>query len=231
MTDKDENGNGKNGENGKDKKPDEKPTEKKEGGEDKDRTFTQAEVDGIVQKRLARQGQKYEGHDDLKDKAAKYDKLVEDAKSDLQKAEDAKTAAEKERDAALQKAHDTLIRATFIAEGGKQGVANPELGDAYAIADLAGVKVEEGVVTGVDVAIKALIDDGRLPMAKKPDAPDLDGGAGNGDEDAVKKLTAEELEVAKKMGLTPEQYALSKASPTSAPAMDKLKPKDESKKD
>ena len=50
-----------------------------------EKTFTQAELDGIVNDRLKRERQKYEGFEDLKAKAAKYDELEEASKSELQK--------------------------------------------------------------------------------------------------------------------------------------------------
>ena len=50
------------------------------------KTFTQAEVDKIVGERLSRQKQKYEDYDDLKEKAARFDEIEEQSKSELQKA-------------------------------------------------------------------------------------------------------------------------------------------------
>lgn len=38
-----------------------------------DKTFTQAEMDSIIEGRLARERQKYADYDDLKEKASKYD--------------------------------------------------------------------------------------------------------------------------------------------------------------
>ncbi|MBR1689392.1 MAG: DUF4355 domain-containing protein [Oscillibacter sp.] len=56
------------------------------GGQEK--TFTQAELDRIVAERLGRERAKYEGFDDFKAKAEKYDQMQEAAKSDLQKAQE-----------------------------------------------------------------------------------------------------------------------------------------------
>ena len=55
------------------------------------RTFTQAELDQIIQKRL----EKYRDYDDAKAKADEYDKAQEAAKSELQKATERAEAAEK----------------------------------------------------------------------------------------------------------------------------------------
>lgn len=52
------------------------------------RTFTQAEVDSIVGERLARERAKYPDYEELKNKAAEYDKQQDENKSELQKAQD-----------------------------------------------------------------------------------------------------------------------------------------------
>lgn len=55
------------------------------GGED--RTFTQAELDRIVQERLAREKQKYSDYDEVKSKAERLDELEAEQQSDLEKAQ------------------------------------------------------------------------------------------------------------------------------------------------
>lgn len=59
-----------------------------------DKTFTQEEVDSIVEGRLARERQKYADYEDLREKASKYDEYQEQSKTELQK--------EKEKSDALQ---------------------------------------------------------------------------------------------------------------------------------
>lgn len=123
-----------------------------------------------------------------------------------------KEAADKRADAAEERAKQTLIRAAFVSEAAKAGAAYPE--DVYRLADLAGVDVQEdGTVAGVAVAVKSLVDAGRIPMAGRTPAPNLDGGAGGAGRAAAHvKLTPEELEAAKRMSLTPEKYAENKAA-------------------
>lgn len=50
-----------------------------------DKTFTQAEVDSIVEGRLAREREKNADYDSLKDKAGKYDEMQAKGKTDLEK--------------------------------------------------------------------------------------------------------------------------------------------------
>lgn len=59
-------------------------TESTQGKEEK--TFTQAELNSVVQKRLGEERQKYGDYEDLKKKAARLDEIEESNKSELQKA-------------------------------------------------------------------------------------------------------------------------------------------------
>jgi hypothetical protein len=72
---------------------------------------------------------------------------------------------------------------------------------------------EDGKVTGVAEAVKTLVDAGRVPMSGKTPAPNLDGGAGGGDRSKAQvKLSQDELEIARKLQITPEKYAANKAA-------------------
>ena len=59
-------------------------------------SFTQEQVDAIVKDRLSREREKYKDYNDLKNKAAEYDKQQEAAKTELQKAQDKAAELEKE---------------------------------------------------------------------------------------------------------------------------------------
>ncbi len=52
------------------------------------KTFTQEEVNSIVQERLFKERKKYEGFDEIKAKADKFDEMEEASKTELQKAND-----------------------------------------------------------------------------------------------------------------------------------------------
>ena len=80
------------------------------------KTFTQQELDAIVADRLKRERQKYEGFDDYKAKAQKYDELEEANKSELDKAHERVTTLETELNA-LKKAEEIrLIREKVATE-------------------------------------------------------------------------------------------------------------------
>lgn len=61
-------------------------TEVIQGTEQTERTFTQAELNAIVQERVGETKAKYGDYEELKAKASKYDEQVEASKSELQKA-------------------------------------------------------------------------------------------------------------------------------------------------
>ena len=174
------------------------------------RTFTQEQVDALIRDRLARQKTQYADYDDLKERATKWAEHEEAQKSELQKLTEAKEKAERERQTALDAANERMIRAQFISEAAALDVANPD--DAYLLANRSGVAVaDDGAITGVQEAVKALVDSGRLPLRTKPKAPSLDGGAGSGERsgDSV-SLSVEEAAMARKLGLTEEQYQKAK---------------------
>lgn len=60
-----------------------------DGGSDSDpKSFTQEEVDAIIEKRLARANSKFSDYEDLKAKAANFDETENANKSELQKAQE-----------------------------------------------------------------------------------------------------------------------------------------------
>jgi hypothetical protein len=134
--------------------------------------------------------------------------------TELDKARAEAEQARKDIAEARAGARTALIRAAFVAEAAKVGATHPD--DVHRLADLAGVDVDEsGTVTGVAEAVKSLVDAGRVPLVGRQIAPKLDGGAGGGDRSQPQvKLTADELEIARKMNITPEKFAANKVALT-----------------
>lgn len=85
------------------------------------KTYTQNEVNSIVQERLARERAKYEGFEDLKAKAEKFDAQEEANKSELQKAQEKATELEEklksmEREDAIRKTRIKVAEEKGIPE-------------------------------------------------------------------------------------------------------------------
>lgn len=141
-----------------------------------------------------------------------FEKAEDDRKlanaSELEKAQIAAKQAAERADAAIKTANDRLMRAAFIAEAAKHGAKNPADAYALALADGADISIDEaGNVVGVDAAVKALVDAGRLPLGGRPGAPGLDGGAGGQQRPArTVTLTDEQKYLAQVSGMTEEQY-------------------------
>lgn len=91
------------------------------GSNEPEKTFTQAQLDAIVTDRLSRQKAKYADYDELKAKAAEFDKQREAGKSELQKAQEKiqELTAEKEKakkDRELKELRAKVSKATGVPE-------------------------------------------------------------------------------------------------------------------
>lgn len=67
--------------------------------EESGKTFTQAEMNAIIEGRLAREREKYSDYDSLKQKAGQFDEIQEANKTELQKANEKAEALAKELEA------------------------------------------------------------------------------------------------------------------------------------
>lgn len=86
------------------------------------KTFTQDEVNKIVEDRLQRERSKYAGmadYDQLKEKAGKYDELQEASKTELQKATEKVTSLQNELDSLK---HDASVREIRAKVAGEKGI-------------------------------------------------------------------------------------------------------------
>lgn len=133
------------------------------------KTFTQEELDVIVRDRLARDRKGREDYDDLKTKLTALEQAEEDRKKaelsaterlEAEKAEALERAqkAEQAKEAALSAANQRLIKAEFKAVARELNVRADALEDAYVLANLTSVSVDENDnPVGVEDAVKALL--------------------------------------------------------------------------
>lgn len=101
---------------------------------------TQADLDRIIQDRLSRHDKKYADYDDLKNKAAEYDKYKEDSKSEQQKAIDAAKA--EGANEVTGKFTARIVNADIRATAAALGFADPK--DAIALfGDISKVEITD----------------------------------------------------------------------------------------
>lgn len=130
-----------------------------------ERTFSQGDLDRIVKERLERATARYADYDDLKKKAAELQKLkdselseTERLKKQMAEMEQAKADAERTAQVRELEINEKLIRAEVRVLAATMGFVSPD--DAYRLANLGEVEIdEEGLVKGVDKALKALAKD------------------------------------------------------------------------
>lgn len=132
--------------------------------------------------------------------AQKWQELAELRTKELETLRTAHTEQQKQINA-------QRIRSAFTAEAAKRGNI-VDIEAAFQLANIGGIEVtEEGKVTGVIQVIDALITDKPFLVANgKMPAPSLDAGAGGGVRPGGKTLSDEQLAMAKKMNVSPEQY-------------------------
>lgn len=103
------------------------------------KTFTQEDLDRVVQERLDRERKKYADYEDLKKAKDELEKLKEGQMSELDKAKKALEEAQKaaaEKDAALKAMELRQLKAKLCAEAGLDGA----LADRVQGEDEAGIK-------------------------------------------------------------------------------------------
>lgn len=177
------------------------------------KTFTQEELDKIVADRIARERKKYDkfsDYDELKKKAEEYEKAEDERKKaemtaqerlEAEKAEAQRKAQEAEEAAqrAMTAANQRLVKSEFKLLAKEAGIRADALEDAFKLADVSGVTVDEdGNVDGVKAVIESLIAGKPYLVEQAKKEPKIVGAPSNpAPEGEVKTLEAQ-LEDAKK---------------------------------
>ena len=116
------------------------------------RTFTQEEVDSIVGERLKRERAKYDGFDEFKAKAAKFDEMEQANKSELEKLVEERDKLRSENETMKAEREREKLIAKVVAETGV---------DAETLSRMSG-----------DVEENAAFLKERMDKAKYPTVPD-----------------------------------------------------------
>lgn len=176
------------------------------------KTFTQEQLDRIVEDRLKRERAQFADYDDLKAKAAKLDEAEEAQKTELQKAKDAAAEAKTQGEAAIARANATLIRAEVMQQATALGAVDPDV----VVALLAGsediVIGKDGNVAGAKAAVEKLIKD--KPYLGKAEASTSGGEFGGIDNPKSRDAKIRELEAKGDRGSLAEARRLKMISAT-----------------
>lgn len=166
------------------------------GGEP-ERKFSQADIDRIVQDRLARAKIKPPAdYDDLKAAKARLDELEAASKTELEKAQEAQRKADERATAAEARANETARRHAIEREAVKAKAADPD--DVFAVLQTTAkyrdmvTTDDDGQVSGVEDAVKAILAD-KPHLVGKVSTPTGDGDGGSrGGGEAQKPKTLED---------------------------------------
>lgn len=191
-----------------------------ESPESAEKTFTQAELDEIIAKRIARVEKKYEGFDDLKTKLSEYESQAEEKRqselTDLQKAQEQAQQFETQLqeltaqlEAERNNARQQAIKNEFIKVASSANIIDVDA--AMALSDLSAVELgEDGKVNGVDDVIKTLVEHKPYLVAKKQTQPigtATNGGSGGQSDKTAEQLLEAAAEKARQTGLLKDKAA------------------------
>ena len=168
------------------------------------KTFSQEEVNRLqAQVRREVRGQ-FGDYAQLKERAAKADELEKAQLSDQDKLEARAHEAERKAEAAIQQVASAVIASEVKVRASQMGIIDPDA--AYLLLDRTNLSyAEDGKVSGVDDALTQLMEDKPYLKGLPSRAPNLNPQTG--EPAPALRLTTDQLEAARLMGLTPEQYA------------------------
>lgn len=187
------------------------------------KTFTQAELDEILTKRIERERKKFADYDEIKTKASEYEAQIEAQRlSELSEVEKAQEQARKfeeqltsltaQLEAERTKAQQQAIKNEFIKVASGANII--DIDAAIALSDLSAVAIgDDGAVVGVDDVIKTLVENKPYLVAKKTTQP-IGSATNSGTSKYVDKsadqLLAEAAQKARKSGRVEDRVAFDK---------------------
>lgn len=160
---------------------------------DPPKSFTQAQLDQIVQERLRTEKAKFADYEDLKKAKTKLDGIEAAQKTELEREQEKATAAETRAAAAEARARATSIRAAVVDAATKAGAIAPA--DVLSMLPADSVTVtDDGTVEGADAAVAAVLE--TRPYMKSPTRPggSVDSGARGGTATGFKDAPAEDFQ-------------------------------------
>ena len=167
------------------------------------KSYTQEEVNQMMGKTRRETRDKFSDYETLKERAAKADELEQAQLTEKERLEARVEQAEKNAQAADQRITEAMIATAVQVQAGQMGIVDPEA--AFLLVDRANIRyTAEAGVSGVEDALTQLLE--KKPYLKRPArAPNINPEGGQAD--APVRLTAEQRDAAKYLGMTEEQYA------------------------
>ena len=166
--------------------------------------FTQDEVNRIQAQTRREANARFGDYQELKTRAARADELEKSQLTDQEKLEARATAAERKAEAAIQQVASAVIASEVKVRASQLGIIDPDA--AYLLLDRTNVAyADDGTVSGIDDALTQLIENKPYLKGAPNRAPNLNPQAG--ELAPTLRLSTDQLEAARLMGLTPEEYA------------------------
>ena len=167
------------------------------------KSYTQEEVNQMMGKTRRETRDKFSDYETLKERAAKADELEQAQLTEKERLEARVEQAEKNAQAADQRITEAMIATAVQVQAGQMGIVDPEA--AFLLVDRANIRyTADAGFSGVEDALTQLLE--KKPYLKGPvRAPNINPEGGQAD--APVRLTAEQRDAAKYLGMTEEQYA------------------------
>ena len=169
------------------------------------RTFTQEEMNRFVGNARREERSKFSDHADLLEKSKKLAELEQAQLSEQEKLTQRASEAEKREADARAKVESTAISSAVKVRAIQLGVVDPDA--AYLLMDKSSVRYdgETDTVNGVDDALNLLLDDKPYLKNNAVRSPNINPEGGQ--VAPVTRLSTEQKEAARLMGLSEEEYA------------------------
>lgn len=186
------------------------------------KTFTQDELNDIIEKRIQRERQKFADYDELKSKVDTFSKDQEERRiadlSEKERLEELLKKSEEEKQQTLQ-LYETVqnqlkqdkIANAFIKEATKNKVEYIDA--ALKLADLSSIEVTDEGIKGIEELVKGLVESNPF-LVKEAKTPRIIGEANNPNpaetQRTKEQLLAEAAERAKRTGKVEDKAAYAK---------------------
>ena len=169
------------------------------------RTFTQEELNRFVGNARRDERSKFSDHSDLLEKAKKLEEMEQAQLSEQEKLTQRASEAERREADARAKVESTAISSAVKVRAIQLGIVDPDA--AYLLMDKASVSynAENDTVNGIDDALNLLLDDKPYLKNNAVRSPNINPEGGQ--VAPVTRLSTEQKEAARLMGLSEEEYA------------------------